>query len=73
MKIVMFLVGLIVVFVLGFLISSDRKKIKYKPNCTYACHSIGTLHFLLNAKVGFVLVKGIQMGLALFLKLRKQG
>ena len=31
MKIVMFLVGLLVVFVLGFLISSDRKKIKYKP------------------------------------------
>ncbi|MRS10810.1 Na+ dependent nucleoside transporter N-terminal domain-containing protein, partial [Bacillus anthracis] len=31
MKFVMFLVGLLVVFVLGFLISADRKKIKYKP------------------------------------------
>ncbi|PEO50531.1 Na+ dependent nucleoside transporter N-terminal domain-containing protein, partial [Bacillus pseudomycoides] len=31
MKLVMFLVGLLAVFVLGFLVSSDRKKIKYKP------------------------------------------
>lgn len=66
MKIVMFLVGLLVVFVLGFLISSDRKKIKYKPIALMLVIQLVLAYFLLNTKVGFVLVKGSQMDLVLF-------
>lgn len=66
MKFVMFLVGLLVVFVLGFLISSDRKKIKYKPIALMLVIQLVLAYFLLNTKVGFVLVKESQMDLALF-------
>ena len=43
MKFVMFLVGLLVVFVLGFLISADRKKIKYKPIAIMLIMRMGTI------------------------------
>ena len=66
MKLVMFLVGLLVVFVLGFLVSLDRKKIKYKPIAVMLVIQLVLAYFLLNTKVGFVLVKGLQMDLALF-------
>ncbi len=57
MKFVMFLVGLLVVFVLGFLISSDRKKIKYKPIAIMLIIQLALSYFLLNTQVGYILVK----------------
>ncbi|WP_283778447.1 Na+ dependent nucleoside transporter N-terminal domain-containing protein, partial [Lysinibacillus sp. D4A1_S13] len=73
MKIVMFLVGLLVVFVLGFLISSDRKKIKYKPIALMLVIQLVLAYFLLNTKVGFVLVKGIADGFGAILNLKEAG
>ncbi len=69
MKFVMFLVGLLVVFVLGFLISSDRKKIKYKPIALMLVIQLVLAYFLLNTKVGFVLVKGIADGFGAIFKI----
>lgn len=71
MKFVMFLVGLLVVFVLGFLISSDRKKIKYKPIAIMLIIQLALSYFLLNTQIGYILVKEFQMGLAHFLDMRK--
>ncbi|MGR5912380.1 NupC/NupG family nucleoside CNT transporter [Bacillus cereus] len=73
MKFVMFLVGLLVVFVLGFLISSDRKKIKYKPIALMLVIQLVLAYFLLNTKVGFVLVKGIADGFGAILKFAEVG
>ncbi|PFL32823.1 pyrimidine nucleoside transporter NupC [Bacillus cereus] len=73
MKFVMFLVGLLVVFVLGFLISSDRKKIKYKPIALMLVIQLVLAYFLLNTKVGFVLVKGIADGFSAILKFAEAG
>ncbi|WP_321575731.1 Na+ dependent nucleoside transporter N-terminal domain-containing protein, partial [Bacillus mycoides] len=73
MKLVMFLVGLLVVFVLGFLISSDRKKIKYKPIAVMLVIQLVLAYFLLNTKVGFVLVKGIADGFGAILKFAEAG
>lgn len=73
MKFVMFLVGLLVVFVLGFLISSDRKKIKYKPIALMLVIQLVLAYFLLNTKVGFVLVKGIADGFGSILKFAEAG
>lgn len=73
MKFVMFLVGLLVVFVLGFLISSDRKKIKYKPIALMLVIQLVLAYFLLNTKVGFVLVKGIADGFGAILKFAEAG
>ena len=71
MKFVMFLVGLLVVFVLGFLISADRKKIKYKPIVIMLVIQLALSYFLLNTQVGYILVKEFQMDLAHFLDMRK--
>ncbi len=59
MKFVMFLVGLLVVFVLGFLISADRKKIKYKPIAIMLIIQLALSYFLLTTHVGYILVTGI--------------
>ena len=73
LKFVTFLVGLLVVFVLGFLISSDRKKIKYKPIALMLVIQLVLAYFLLNTKVGFVLVKGIADGFGAILKFAEAG
>ena len=71
MKFVMFLVGLLVVFVLGFLISSDRKKIKYKPIAIMLIIQLALSYFLLNTQVGYILVKGISDGFGALLDMQK--
>ncbi|MEH7457754.1 pyrimidine nucleoside transporter NupC [Bacillus pseudomycoides] len=73
MKIVMFLVGLLAVFVLGFLVSSDRKKIKYKPIAIMLVIQLALAYFLLNTKIGYVLVKGISDGFGAILKYAESG
>ena len=73
MKLVMFLVGLLAVFVLGFLVSSDRKKIKYKPIAIMLVIQLALAYFLLNTKIGYVLVKGISDGFGAILKYAESG
>ncbi|PFA13674.1 MULTISPECIES: NupC/NupG family nucleoside CNT transporter [Bacillus cereus group] len=73
MKLVMFLVGLLAVFVLGFLVSSDRKKIKYKPIAIMLVIQLALAYFLLNTKIGYVLVKGISDGFGAILKYAEVG
>ncbi|KOS24264.1 pyrimidine nucleoside transporter NupC [Bacillus anthracis] len=73
MKFVMFLVGLLVVFVLGFLISADRKKIKYKPIAIMLVIQLVLTYFLLNTKVGYILIKGIADGFGELLKYAEDG
>ncbi|MRU07781.1 NupC/NupG family nucleoside CNT transporter [Bacillus anthracis] len=73
MKFVMFLVGLLVVFVLGFLISADRKKIKYKPIAIMLVIQLALSYFLLNTQVGYILVKGISDGFGALLGYAEAG
>ena len=73
MKFVMFLVGLLVVFVLGFLISADRKKIKYKPIAIMLVIQLALTYFLLNTQVGYILVKGISDGFGALLGYAEAG
>jgi nucleoside transporter len=73
MKFVMFLVGLLVVFVLGFLISADRKKIKYKPIAIMLIIQLALSYFLLNTQVGYILVKGISDGFGALLGYAEAG
>ena len=73
MKFVMFLVGLLVVFVLGFLISADRKKIKYKPIAIMLIIQLALSYFLFNTQVGYILVKGISDGFGALLGYAEAG
>lgn len=73
MKFVMFLVGLIAVFILAFLVSSDRKKIKYKPIAIMLVIQLGLSYFLLNTQIGYYLVKGISDGFSAVLKFADAG
>ncbi|MEI4801319.1 NupC/NupG family nucleoside CNT transporter [Bacillus sp. NPDC077411] len=73
MKFVMFLVGLIAVFILAFLVSSDRKKIKYKPIAIMLVIQLGLSYFLLNTQIGYYLIKGISDGFSTILKFADAG
>lgn len=73
MKFVMFLVGLLVVFILGFLISTDRKKIKYKPIVVMLVIQLALSYFLLNTQIGYILVKGISDGFGALLTYAESG
>ncbi|PGZ97972.1 pyrimidine nucleoside transporter NupC [Bacillus pseudomycoides] len=73
MKFVMFLVGLIAVFILAFLVSTDRKKIKYKPIAIMLVIQLGLSYFLLNTQIGYYLVKGISDGFNAILKFADAG
>ena len=52
-------------------ISSDRKKIKYKPIAIMLIIQLALSYFLLNTQVGYILVKEFQMDLAHFLDMQK--
>jgi nucleoside transport protein len=59
MKYLIAILGLIVVIGLAMLVSSDRKKVKYKPIVLMIIIQLILSYVLLNTKVGLVLVKGI--------------
>ena len=73
MKFVMFLVGLLVVFILGFLISTDRKNIKYKPIVVMLMVQLALSYFLLSTQIGYILVKGISDGFGALLTYAESG
>ncbi len=52
------IVGLIIVFLLALLVSSDRKKIKMKPIIIMIVIQIALAALLLNTKFGLIVVKG---------------
>jgi nucleoside transporter len=66
MKYVIFLAGLVVVFLLAFIVSNDRKKIKYVPIAIMLVLQLIFTYFLLNTGIGLVIIKAIS---ALFGKL----
>ncbi|MFC7392060.1 NupC/NupG family nucleoside CNT transporter [Scopulibacillus cellulosilyticus] len=59
MKIVMFIVGLVVVYLLALLVSSDRKKIKYKPIIIMIIIELILTYILLSTRFGAILAKGL--------------
>lgn len=59
MKYVISLVGLLVVFALAFIVSNNRKDIKFKPIIIMIVIQILLASVLLNTKFGLVLIKGI--------------
>ncbi|MGG1368198.1 nucleoside transporter C-terminal domain-containing protein [Priestia megaterium] len=73
MKILIFILGLIVTFLLAFLISSNRKEIKYKPIAILLVIQLVLSYFLLNTSIGFILVKGIADAFGILLKYSESG
>lgn len=59
MKYIIFLAGVAAVFLLAYLVSNDRKKIKYRPILTMLGLQLILTYFLLNTGVGLVIIKGI--------------
>ncbi|MGR6341687.1 NupC/NupG family nucleoside CNT transporter [Priestia megaterium] len=73
MKILIFIIGLTVTFFLAFLVSSNRKEIKYKPILTLLVIQLILSYFLLNTSIGFILVKGIADAFGVLLKYSESG
>lgn len=59
MKFLIFILGLITIFLLAFLVSSNRKQIKYKPIAIMLILQLILTYFLLNTRVGLFLIQGI--------------
>jgi nucleoside transporter len=59
MKFLIFILGLITIFLLAFLVSSNRKQIKYKPIAIMLIIQLILTYFLLNTRVGLFLIQGI--------------
>ncbi|OYD55971.1 NupC/NupG family nucleoside CNT transporter, partial [Fictibacillus aquaticus] len=59
MKYVIFLAGLAAVFLLAFLVSNDRKKIKYKPIVIMLVLQFIFTYILLNTSIGLTVIKAI--------------
>ena len=59
MKFLIFILGLITIFLLAFLVSSNGKQIKYKPIAIMLIIQLILTYFLLNTRVGLFLIQGI--------------
>ncbi|MBM7644147.1 CNT family concentrative nucleoside transporter/nucleoside transport protein [Scopulibacillus daqui] len=59
MKILIFIVGLIVVYLLALLVSSDRKKIKYRPIIVMIIIELILSYIFLSTKFGEAIAKGL--------------
>ncbi|MFB7138281.1 NupC/NupG family nucleoside CNT transporter [Gottfriedia sp. NPDC056225] len=73
MKYIIALIGLLVVFGLAFVASSDRKKIKYRPLVIMIVIQIILAFVLLNTEVGLFLIKGISNGFGKLLEYAAEG
>ncbi|MFP3668057.1 nucleoside transporter C-terminal domain-containing protein [Priestia sp. SIMBA_032] len=73
MKILIFILGLTVTFLLAFLVSSNRKEIKYKPIVILLIIQLVLAYFLLNTSIGSILVKGISDAFGTLLKYAESG
>ncbi|MBT2618869.1 hypothetical protein J7I96_26325 [Bacillus sp. ISL-78] len=52
------MLGLTITFLLAFLVSSNRKQIKYKPIAIMLVLQLILSYFLLSKFIGFILIKG---------------
>ena len=59
MKFVMFLVALVVIFLLAFIVSNNKKGIKFKSIGIMVVLQLLFAYFLLNTEIGLVLIRGI--------------
>jgi len=59
LKFVMFLVALVVIFLLAFIVSNNKKGIKFKPIGIMVILQLLFAYFLLNTEVGLVLIRGV--------------
>ena len=59
MKFIIAILGLLVVFGLAFLISNDKRRIRYRPLAVMIVFAADPWIFLLNTNFGEYLVKGI--------------
>ena len=59
LKFLIFILGLTITFLLAFLVSSDRKQIKYKSIAFMLVIQLILSYFLLSTTIGFILVKGV--------------
>lgn len=62
MKYVIALVGLLVVFALTYVASSDKRKIRYRPLIVMVALQAALAFVLLNTEIGEILVKGFAKG-----------
>lgn len=73
MKFLIFTFGLAITFLLAFLVSSNRKQIKYKPIAIMLVIQLVLSYFLLNTSIGFILIKGISDAFGTILKYSESG
>ncbi len=73
MKYIIALIGLLVVFGLAFVASSDRKNIKYRPVLIMVVIQIILAFLLLNTNSGLYLIKGISDGFGKLLEYAAEG
>jgi len=59
LKFVMFLVALVVIFLLAFIVSNNKKGIKFKSIGIMVVLQLLFAYFLLNTEIGLVLIRGI--------------
>ncbi|MBV7508733.1 NupC/NupG family nucleoside CNT transporter [Bacillus sp. sid0103] len=73
MKYILFLVALVVIFLLAFIASSNKKGIKIKPIITMLVLQLVLAFLLLNTEVGLILIKGISSLFEYILKYSADG
>jgi nucleoside transport protein len=73
MNILMFFVGLLVVFGLAFIASNNRSKIKYKPIAIMIVLQLVLSYILLNTAAGFIAISAIADGFNMLLKYAAEG
>ncbi|MEH7305687.1 NupC/NupG family nucleoside CNT transporter [Neobacillus drentensis] len=73
MKYILFLVAVVVIFLLAFIASSNKKGIKIKPIITMLVLQLVLAFLLLNTEVGLILIKGISSLFEYILKYSADG
>ncbi|MFD2443861.1 NupC/NupG family nucleoside CNT transporter [Bacillus sp. CGMCC 1.16607] len=73
MKIVLFLVALVIIFLLGYIVSNNKKEIRIKPILTMLVLQLVLAFILLNTEFGLVIIKGISSLFGHLLKYAAEG
>ncbi|MET3209030.1 UNVERIFIED_CONTAM: nucleoside transport protein [Paenibacillus sp. PvR008] len=73
MKYVIALVGLLVVFALTYVASSDKRKIRYRPLVVMVVLQAALAYVLLNTGIGEILVKGFAKGFNSLIRYAMEG
>ncbi len=73
MKFLIAILGLLIVFGLAILVSSDRKKVKIKPIILMLVIQLVLTYLLLNTKFGLVIINSISDGFGKLLEWANEG